>query len=182
MYRAKLAGCGASRWAATRSGLSRTVGTLRQMAKSLFAERFLVTPVGAEPPEPACYDEAQGISLAADGRPFIEAGAAVATRTFTEAEGEGGDDDEDRAPGAAGARSAQFLATRTLTAVDAEGLDTDEDDRVALWLNTQTRAPGEKADAAPWAHSQTASSGEAADYDAFAFLGTVTKAAGERDD
>lgn len=152
------------------------------MSRALFVERFLVAPVGAEPPEPAGYDEARSISLAADGRPFIEAGAAVATRTLTEAEGEGGDDDEDRDPGSAGAADSQLLATRTATFVDSEGMDTDEDRLAALPLHTDTRAAGEKPDAAPWAHTRTAAPGEPVDHDAVAFLGTVTKAAGESND
>ncbi|MGO9319681.1 MAG: hypothetical protein ACLQBY_02595 [Solirubrobacteraceae bacterium] len=154
------------------------------MPRTLFAERFLVTPVGPEPPEPAGYDEAQGISVTADGRPFIEAGAVLATRTLTEAEGEGDDDDEDRHPGVRGAASvdAQLLATRTATFVDAEGADTDEDSPAPMALHTDTRAAGEKPDAAPWAHTETAAPGEPADYDRVAFFVTVTKAAGESSD
>jgi hypothetical protein len=151
------------------------------MSRTLFAERFLVAPVGSEPPEPAGYDEARDISVAADGRPFIEAGAVLATRTLTEAEGEGGDDDDDRLPGGRSAESvdAQLLATRTATFVDAEGLDTDEDSLATMALHTDTRAPGEKADAPPWANTQTAATGESVEYDYVAFFGTVTEAAGE---
>lgn len=154
------------------------------MPRTLFAERFLVTPIGPEPPEPAGYDEAQGISVTADGRPFVEAGAVLATRTLTEAEGEGGDNDEDRVPGVRGAKSvdAQLLATRTATFVDAERADTNEDSLATMTLHTDTRAAGEKADAAPWAHTETAAPGEPADYDYVAFFGTVTKAAGESSD
>jgi hypothetical protein len=151
------------------------------MPRTLFADRFLVTPTGPEPPEPAGYDEARGISVAADGRPFIEAGAVLATRTLTEAEGEGGDDDDDRLPGIRGAESldAQLLATRTATFVDAEEADTDEDRLAQMTLHTDTRAPSEKADAPPWAHTQTAAPGEPVDYDYVAFFGTVTQAPGE---
>jgi hypothetical protein len=154
------------------------------MPRTLFAERFLVRPLGSEPPEPAGYDEAQGISVTADGRPFIEAGAVLATRTLTEAEGEGGDDDEDRVPGVRGAEpvDAQLLATRTATFVDAEGADTDEGSPAPMALHTDTRAAGEKPDAPPWAHTQTAAPGEPVDYDYVAFFGTVTKAAGESSD
>ena len=121
------------------------------MPRTLFAERFLVGPLGSEPPEPAGYDEAQGISVTADGRPFIEAGA-------------------------------QLLATRTATFVETEGADTDEGSPALMALHTNTRASGEKADAPPWAHTQTAAPGEPVDYDYAAFLGTVTKAAGESSD
>jgi hypothetical protein len=157
---------------------------------SLFAERFLVAPVGPEPPEPAGYDEVSGISLTADGRPFIEAGATLGTRTLTEAEGEGGDDDEDRAASGAGTSDA-LPATRTAPFVDVEGLDTDDDshgDRLSAaalaadTLSTITRADGERPDATPWAHTKTSAPGEPVDYDASAFLATVTKAAGESAD
>jgi hypothetical protein len=150
------------------------------MSRVLFAERFLVVPVGDELPEPAGYDETRSISIAADGRPFIEAGAVVATRTLTEAEAEGADDDEGygSASGRASNANPQFLATRTATFVDAEGQDTDEDRLAALPLHTDTRAAGEKPDA-PF---RTAAPGEPVDYDAVAFLGTVTKAAGESSD
>ena len=147
------------------------------MSQPLFAERFLVAPVGAAPPEPAGYDEALGISVTADGRPFIEARATLGTRTFTEAVGESTDDDVDStAHSAAGA----WLGTRTATFVDAEGADTDR--AAAAALGTETRAEGEKADVPAWARTETAAPGEPVDYDSVGFLGTVTKAEGESND
>jgi hypothetical protein len=169
----------------------------------LFAERFLVRPADGPPPQPATYDERRAISLTADGRPFIESGACLETRTLTEAEGEGADDDRDRlaaqatktsAPGEPVDREPQsssvkparpsdpFLDTKTMTFTDAEGADDDRDRHVkAAALHTDTRADGERPDASPWAHTETAAPGEPADYHRWLLLTTVTKAEGERD-
>lgn len=152
------------------------------MSQTLFAERFLVAPVGPEPPEPAGYDEARGISLTAGGRPFIEAGAALVVGTMTEAEGEACDDDRTTHGYTSSDSAAAHLATRTATFVDSEGVDTDEDRLAHMTLHTETRAPGEKADAPPWAHTQTAAPGEPVDYDHMALLLTLTKNEGERPD
>ncbi|HEV2924399.1 MAG TPA: hypothetical protein VGW98_10220 [Solirubrobacteraceae bacterium] len=171
------------------------------MPRVLYAERFLVAPQGEAPPEPDRYDEARAISLTAEGRPFIEAGKALGTRTFTEAEGESGDDDRDdtlslvtetAAPGEPHDRSAHpsdagsaetrdpSLGTKTMTFTDAEGSDDDRDRRRVTALGTDTRAEGERPDSPHRAHHDTAERAGSPEPGQWLHLTTVTKAAGER--
>jgi hypothetical protein len=156
------------------------------VAGAVFAERFLVRPSGGSPPEPDSYDEERSISVTADGRPFIESGGSLDTRTLTEADGEGSDYDQDETRASLDGRRQlidPLLETKTMTFTDAEASDDDRDRHiVAAGVHTDTRADGERPDSPPWAHTETAAPGEPSDYDRLLTLTTVTKAEGERDD
>jgi len=172
-----------------------------RVPQALFAERFLTTPSGPPPPEPDHYDPLRGYSVTADGRPFVESGSMLETRTITEAAGESSDADDDRllsmvtkttAPGEPSDRLAvdvdarstidPRLDTKTMTFADGEGADDDRDRVSARSVGTETRADGERPDRAQIDATAVGDKIDQVDaYHTVQFI-TVTKAAGERDD
>ncbi|HEV7495718.1 hypothetical protein [Baekduia sp.] len=135
----------------------------------LFAERFLVTPEPGSLPVPDRYDEARGLSLSADGRPFIEADAELLdTHTVTFTDAESSDDDRDRVT----------AAVHTETRAAGEQAD------AASWARTETAIGREAPDIAPtaWAYTETKAMGEPHDHSAEPWLTTITKADGEPND
>lgn len=156
-----------------RTGLLRaTVGpsaSFLMMAK-LFAEQFLVVPEPGLLPVPDRYDEARGLSLTADGRPFIEADAGhLDTHTVTFTDAEGSDDDRDR-----------LTAAAAHTETRAAGEQPDS----ASWAHTENAVGGEAPDSPPaaWAHTETKALGEPHDHAVESWSTTITKADGEPDD
>jgi hypothetical protein len=135
------------------------------VSKALFVERFLVRPSGPMPPQPAAYDESRGYSVTADGRPFIEAGAAsVGTVTLTEAPGETDDEDPD---------GDDELRLCDVTKTQAPG-EAEDFHRAGLSLHTDTKTSGERPDVDAWAHTETRASGEPPDHHIWASTVTMT--------